>query len=88
MRMIVQALHQRPRLAGICRFKKRRRFDAAIKRIRLIGMAQRNLPDLFHRIVSALGKFYAVGFRLSPGLPEVIRGAEIGTPIRAVHCCP
>src|SRR5882724_2584316 len=35
-----------------------------------------------------LGKLDAVGFRLGPGFPEVIRRTQVRTPVGAVDCSP
>jgi hypothetical protein len=47
VRMIVQALYERPGLAGIIRSKQSCWLDAAIERIWFVVIAWHNLPDLF-----------------------------------------
>src|SRR5712691_1281330 len=88
MRMIEQPTIERPGLACVRRFEKRRRLDATVKRVRLVRMALRDLPDLFQRSLAAFGKFDVVSFRVAPGFSKVIRLTKKRSKMRTVHRRP
>ena len=80
MRMIEQAAHERPVLAAIARFKKRGRLDAAVENVRLIGRAERDLPDIFERDAGIGGKTDGRFLRIGPGLAEVVGETQERAP--------
>ena len=80
VRMVEQAAHQRPGLAVITGFIKRRRFDAAIDDVRLLRPPRTNLPDVLER-GARFGRKPNRGFRgIGPGSPVVITGAQERAP--------
>src|SRR5947208_2854726 len=85
--MIEQAALERPRFARVGRLEKRRRLNAAIKRVGVVRVIH-DLPNLFEGNVRAFRKLDVIAFRIAPGLAKVIRRTQKRSPIGTVHRGP
>src|SRR6185369_5877137 len=56
VRVVEQALVQRPGLAGVIRAEQGRRLDTRVQSVRLLGAAGNDLPDALERNLRAFGK--------------------------------
>src|SRR5258705_119295 len=88
MRMIREALDQRPRVARIARHEHRRRLDAAVQRVGLALAARNDLPDLFERRAGAVGELHIGLDRVRPGLAEIVARSQHAAPVHAVRSGP
>src|SRR5947208_17051550 len=87
MRMIEQTAYQRPRLPAIMGFEKCRRLDAAIKNVRLIRPAERDLPDVPEGNTGLRRKSNIGLLRIRSALPTVPARAQQRAP-NAFRRCP
>ena len=87
MRMIEQTAYQRPRLPAIMGFEKCRRLDAAIKNVRLIRPAERDLPDVPQGNTGVRRKSNIGLLRIRPALAKVPARAQQSAP-KALRRCP
>ena len=80
VRVVPQAVVQRPRLAAVVRREDRGRFDAAVERVGLRGARRNDLPDLLQRGAAGLGKLDVRAFGIGPGAAEVVAGLRSTPP--------
>src|SRR5665213_378027 len=85
--VVVKTLDEAPALTDVARFKKRGGFDSGIDDVRFRLTTGEYLPDLNERGVESFGKLHVVAVRFSPGLSEVIAGAQHASPVEAARCC-
>ncbi len=80
MRMIEQTAVERPAFSRVARFKKRRRFYAAIHHVGLFRTAETNLPDISERCAGIGGKPDLGFLWVSPSLAEIVARTQEGAP--------
>src|SRR5947207_3909239 len=79
--MVEQSAHQCPGLARVPALEQRCWFYAAIEYVWLLGVTERNLPDIFQRNTCIRGESNRGLLWIGPTLSEIITRSEKGAPI-------